>query len=412
MERRLRIYQLGWTVAFAILLAVTYPLWLGPSGLVTRRYPTIPLVSGLTPYLSVWNTVGWVGILLGLVLQWFPRPNRQRFGAFTIAMGLLISVMGDQHHLQAWAYQFLLVALLVAWGSSDARVTIRRLRWLVASIYVYSAISKWDASFAGSLGPQMLDAIFQSMGLPLPAIADPAKGLLTMLLPTGEFLIGIGLLTGRYPRVVVAFGVLMHLILMVVVGPLGWGQQWGVSIWNLFFIFQAVVLFWPVDTQKDGDVRSVENSRPKVLKWGDAVLAFAVLFPLAEPMGYCDHWLAWELYAPRTSRVQVFIASVDAEQLPEEVRGFLRDDQQGWRELDLADWSLSSRHAPVYPEDRYQMAVGLSLERWLPGDRSVRFLWRSAANRITGKREERWLRGFDEARQFSNRFFWNVNQNH
>lgn len=410
---RLRIFQIGWSVFFLGLVMVTWPLWLG-----NTQFPRVPLIEGI-------GAIPWLGatsaiiLLAGCVAQWSPYRLAQRWGLYGIVVGLAVSFLIDQHRLQAWAYQFFFVAIFFlaprAEGGDPERASWR-FRWLVCGIYLYSCLSKLDASFVSSVGPQMLKLMGSVVGLSTEDWPDGIRQAVVLLLPLLEGLLGIGLWLGMGRRLLVILAVAMHLALVGVVGPMGWQHQWGVVVWNLFFAFQAIVLFWPSTSTaiRQSDGTEIEDDRDRagaeLPSWmADLGLAFVLLFPLTASLGICDHWLAWELYAPRTSRAQVFVAAGSAEGLPETVRIHLESpDAQGWQELDLAAWSLTERRVPVYPEDRFQIAVARALKWWIPDDRSVRVLWRSTADRWNGRRQETYLRGYSEVDRFSQRFWWNT----
>lgn len=408
---------------FGILLAVTWPLWLGQS-----EFPSIPLVSLPLP-IGSWHVLGILATLMmaiGLVLQW-ASARYQPWGLKLILAGLVLSFLVDQHRLQAWADQFFFIAVFLnaispaerenrgklESGAGTSEQILLLLRWLTCGIYIYSSFSKIDASFLASVGPEMVNTLIGSLGMSLEQFSTRVQNLLVLSLPVTEGLIGLALISGWFRRTVVVLAVVMHLALILVVGPWGWQHQWGVFVWNLFFVFQVVCLFWPSADRSKVRTRSFVQRTPLALSHSRPVavlaLGFALVFPLSEPFGVCDHWLAWELYAPRTSRAKVYLASYSRDQLPEAIQDYLQpSDRPGWELLDLAEWSLTSRRAPLYPEDRFQLGLAMSLRRWIKDDRAVGVIWRKAANRWTGEREEQWISGFSGLERIKSEFRLNL----
>ena len=230
------------------------------------------------------------------------------------------------------------------------------MRWVVISIYVYSAISKFDYQFVQSVGAQMLTAISESTGIVIEN--NGARKWLVLGFPLGELLVG-GLLAFRKSRRSgVIAGVALHMGLVLILGPFGLNHQCPVLIWNLFFIFQGLILFWIVNenASEDGSLPDDEiesqqpaqepasKTAPGPMPWlGSAITAFAILFPLTQPIGICDHWLAWEVYAPRTSRA--------------ELRSGI-DSGQPIKQL-----SLDTYGVPIYPQARVQFAIARAISR-------------------------------------------------
>jgi hypothetical protein len=156
---------------------------------------------------------------------------------------------------------------------------------------------------------------------------------------------------------------------------------------------QAYLLFGPPAhrTQSESSTAESSNFRPGWFSY--AVVAIVVIGPAFERSERWDHWLAWSLYAPHTSRAEIEIAESSVEELPAAIREFLDEDpdQDRWRKLDLGQWSLERRGVPIYPQGRYQLAW---IQKFLANseiDDGVRVKVRGVADRVTGKRTERWL---------------------
>jgi len=105
--------------------------------------------------------------------------------------------------------------------------------------------------------------------------------------------------------------VLLHAVLLAILLKLGHSP--GVICWNLYFICQAVLLFgwgWlevsektlPADRGTDSGASNGNEGRNPFDILATTLTGFVLLFPLTQSHGICDHWVAWEVYSPRTSR--------------------------------------------------------------------------------------------------------------
>lgn len=333
-------------------------------------------------------------------------------GSLVLAIVTWVALVGlNQHRLQAWAYLAAWVNLLYLLGircgtnDADQSTAIRkRWCWMIVSVYFFSAISKFDHTFFVTLGSQFLTTLRNSgTGAHLP-LETVWPWWATLMFPLGELIVAIGLASDKTRRGMVFVAMFLHGLLLWILGPLGMQHQPGVLLWNVFFIGQLWLLFWPVTTP--------ESNRPTSESWmARLALYFVVLLPLAQPWGWCDSWPAWELYAPRGSRIQVFLADPAIEQLPELAPYVSQDTSPEfgplWRELRLDQWSLDQRGAPIYPQDRFQLGVAIAVRERVIESEQVLIRWLGPANRWTGAREQKLLNSQTEIEAFGGRFFWN-----
>ncbi|EMI17230.1 putative membrane protein [Rhodopirellula maiorica SM1] len=302
--------------------------------------------------------------------------------------------MLNQHRLQPWAYQSAIYAIVFA---AMDRETARR--WLVplaASVYLYSGLGKLDYQFAHTVGQNFLSAV------DLPVIGNLADrfehntlAIIALLLPLSEALIAIGLLFHRTRRVAAVCVILLHLSLVVMLGPWNLDHSNGVLFWNVLLIIQAWFLFLkpiaePCKTsppQSEAKYAAVTESIGKRL--AAAIVILAIVMPATERWGYWDHWTSWALYSPHSSRVEVQIHRSAMDQLPATIHPFLQDDNSdGWHHLQMNLWSLDRLNVPIYPQARFQLAVASRIAHLYDLSDSVRVIVKGVADRRSGVRNE------------------------
>lgn len=395
-------YRLAMAGFGLLLFAVTWRLWTPQT-----VFPQIPFFATLTAAPS-W--IDWLAIAIAVVSLTIAGASRQavlwKQAAIVFSIALTILVLLDQHRFQPWAYQ--LVVFFVIMASCRERAAARLMQWIVASIYVYSAISKLDYQFLHSLGPQFLETLLRLVGISTETWSATLLAAAATLFPLGELCVGVGLLYQRTRRMAVVLAIATHVLLLLILGPLGLGHQPGVLVWNLFFIVQAVILFanWPLNaSQQDND-----SHRPISEPLGYVVAGLVIAFPLTESFGCCDHWPAWELYSPRSSRAFVAIHESATDRLPASIQPFLAPPTEGnaWRQLYLDRWSLETLAVPIYPEDRFHLAVALALAEQHDLQLAIHVTQQTASSRSTGARKERTYRGYEQLAAATRKF--HVNQ--
>jgi hypothetical protein len=211
-----RFHWLRVTVALASLvgLLLSAKLWLS-----ARWYPLTPVVASL-PSIAPPVDLLLFGLLLLLAIVLVGSSSRWAILAWIGLAGLLC--LEDQSRWQPWIYQyaFMLAALALGPRSGSRReadpVTLNTCRFIVASLYVWSELQKLNAGFALDVVPYL--------GGPLVA-RSPAATLYALgsLIAVFELGVGIGLLTRRYRHPSVLGAALLHLAIMVALGP--WGRD-------------------------------------------------------------------------------------------------------------------------------------------------------------------------------------------
>lgn len=236
-----------------------------------------------------------------------PRAHPQlalRAGVGLLLVSYLLAVTLDQNRLQVWVWHFGIVAALVA--LSEPSRTAARIRLLTASIYLWSAVSKLNPAFAGSIGPMLLGGLFGAVGAEPPA--SPAAERMAYGLPICELAIGVAVLTPAW-RAGLILSLAMHGGLLLSVGPLGLGHTTGVLLWNVFFIAKNVLL-----GMKDSP--TLERASRARDRAGVAVLTAAVIFPAAAWFGFADPWQAWAVYAPFGTQAGLIVKADDHAGVP------------------------------------------------------------------------------------------------
>jgi hypothetical protein len=230
------------------------------------------------------------------------------------------------------------------------------------------------------------------------------------------------LLVPRTRRIAKFAAIGLHLLLLLILGPWGLSHQPGVLVWNLFFIAQAWMLFANRDADEEcgpsgsgGLIADKESDTNDPRRGVTESLAYllagvAIAFPASESFGYCDHWPAWELYSPRSSRIQIAIHESAVDRLPPEIQRHLSSagENVAWRQLHIDRWSLDALSVPIYPEDRFQMGVALELARQYELALAIHVTRQSASDRWTGERQEVSYVGRDQLLSTSDRFHFNL----
>ena len=409
-----------------VLIAVTWKLWT-PQDV----FPQVPLIRVACDWPG-WIDWACLVVLVIASLMLLIRPRQRRIACAAMAGSLATFFTLDQHRLQPWAWQFFLLAILLA--LADDTIAMRGWMWLTISIYFWSAVSKLDYTFCHEQGPALLGGLKSAMGLRgIPnrwtEMIDVAGSL---GVAAGELAVAVLLAWPRTRWFGVWAATIMHVALLAALGPLGLKHSAGVLMWNVFFIVQDWLLF--VSTRLAPPPSFAKRTRswstrfrnwinwPASLGNRMAIVAIigAAAWPVLEPVGYCDHWLAWAVYSARPGTVDLF-SDLELQNLPIRQEMVVIDIKGSpgaiphhplvCYRLDIAQWSLQELGVPAYPQHRFHVGVVRFLAHRY-GFRGELILWNprsrwngiSASNNI-GRIDES---GADGLTRLSNSFLWNT----
>ncbi len=367
-----RVYRLVFGIATALMMGLSWPLWVGPSEL--PRVPFVPSLPVLPHRLSWVLFVFFLGSLL-----WGAGAKRARV-AWAIAGSLLAYlVLEDQHRFQPWAYQAIMTALaLSACHRRDALVWPR---CFLIALYLHSGLSKLDVSFLHELGPMFLNAGLRIVRLDPAVLPERFRAALILAMPLTEIAIAAALSFVRTRRAGAWAAVLLHLTLVLLLGPLGLRHSTIVLVWNAAVALEVLALF---------PRPAPEPRRGPIFVLMGVVFGAVALLPFTERLGWLDSWPSFALYASHAERMEVLLSDEEAERLEGRVRArLLPATGPGWRRLDLTAWSLQARGTPAYPQNRAGVGLVLGLARGLPESVSIRVVLLGRASPFSGRRSRR-----------------------
>ena len=418
VARQLR-WLAWWTSLLAFgLLASTWPLWLGPA-----EFPQIPLLPRLIlapPWVDWLSLAVLLGGLAG-VLAGTPRVTPVAW-LCVLTSGFVLVVL-NQHRLQPWLYQLLFFGLIIVLSKPQRARSL--LIGIVVSVYVYSALGKFDAEFLHTVGQQFWNGMLRIFGRPQGDGAE-VPVVWIALLPLTELMLAAGL-AWRPTRAVAGGGAMgFHLALLLLLSPLGLDHSWGVVLWNLQFAGQAWILFvWPAMQRRLAAAKTAAGFTPQAAppsavgrvpgsptRWGNrlatGIAAAVIILPSTERLGFWDHWTSWALYAPHSSRVEVWIAGTAVAKLPASLRTILPSGSTDalWVRIPLERWSLAETKAPIYPQARFQLGVALELARRVESEYLIKAVVRGVAARWDGRRRSREYVGSKSIEQAARQLFW------
>ncbi|PQO41682.1 hypothetical protein [Blastopirellula marina] len=398
-DRAFFLYQRLVSLFLPILIGVTSPIWLPQ-----QQFPAVPAIGLLCPVPGLVD-VGLLVLVVALSLSLLLAGPQFKWASalwLSLALALGFAFLLNQHRFQPWAYQFAVLAIF--FGLAPREHARRLASWVALSVYFYSALSKLNPSFVNELGADFLATLGSFIGLAVePTQLGPWKWL-ALAFPAFEMLAFLLLLNQRTRRIGVVTAGSMHLSLILVLGPFGLNHSWGVLLWNVFFLAQAILLFWfplPAEVTETGGWK---------VRLAQAVCGIVLLFPTLELIGLGDPWPAWGLYASHVGRTHCFVVRHAVASFPKDLQKYVDTDSSDdlFVPIDLGRWSIETTGAPIYPGERFSFAVGRALVLKTGAANFVRFVVESPAGRFQDDRETDTFSGEELTQQSHERFWLNT----
>ncbi len=337
-------------VIAAFEMALIFTLW--PMWWSVSDFPVVPLFSINVPFANTLAKICLVsvGILIWKLTGEFNPAKLTRAVAVVALLSACGLVVSDQHWLQAWHWLFILNLCWWLFLRGVDRLTV--MRHTIATVYVCSALSRIISEPGDGIAGVIVGQIASIVGLRSLVEGSDSLNLFCHVMTVGEFLVGLLLLLPRFRRVGCMAAVALHITLLVVLGPWGLNHHAGVLLWNLCFIVLVPVLFWGSDANAhEPDTRQKTRLR--------AFIAMVWLFPLSGLLALADNWPSWQLYSSRPESWILYVHEFDRSKISHSLQSYVTDPAplSDWCPVKLDRWSLAETHSPMYPEDRFQLAV-------------------------------------------------------
>ncbi|MGI8601630.1 MAG: hypothetical protein ACR2OZ_01390 [Verrucomicrobiales bacterium] len=219
-------------------IVISLPLWL-----TGRDFPHLPCAEFLAPFPQPWDAV-FLGLTLSILVVSAFLPENRTLAAAGFA-GCVLLGLQDQSRWQPWFYQYLLMlAAAAAAKDRDRPALLALFRFIIICGYFWSGFHKLGPGFRNLVAHGIIDQL-------TPAWPEWA---LTVARGTGpwipwlEMAVAAALCFRRTRRIGVVCAVSTHLLILLVLGPLGKKANPVVWPWNAVIIALVILLFWKPQT--------------------------------------------------------------------------------------------------------------------------------------------------------------------
>ena len=320
-------------IALPIQIIISWPLWCsGPE--TGRTFPLLPFFDALGGVPAVVSIV-LVALLVAALMAWLAKLGPEKHSlSFAFAVLMLLVIL-DLNRLQVWVWMWMLlwVATLTD-PKPDGRLPVHA--WMIAGIYVWSGLNKLTPWFSTNF-----DWFCKAF-----SVTAPMAGNIWLSYASGifEMLIGPALLFGPTRRVGIWMVTLLHVYILLVIGPLGLNYNHVVWPWNVAMIG----LVWYFFNDKTPAI-------PQFNPAGYVLLTLVWVMPVCNIWGWWPESLSWKMYA-NTQR-EATIYSPEGEPCSS-ISNYWKKNAQDDKYLLIDDWTIQELRVPSFNSLRnYQRAL-------------------------------------------------------
>jgi hypothetical protein len=337
---RLKLIKISVAAGLLLSILCSYNLWAGQ-----RWYPVCPVFKDW--YISPPYDYILLGLEIILILLLIIADKTRILIFLLLTLNLAFCLL-DQNRLQPWFFiynSFLLVLLFYNWridNVNNYNSFFIILQLCFCAVYVYSGLQKFNPGFINETYPWFIRPLEK-------LVSDRQMETLHKtgyVIPFIELFIGFGLLIKPLRFISIPLLIMLHVIILLLMGPLGNNYNPVVWPWNIMMIVLALLLFSGKTNERFFSVSHLF----KLPVFYMVMILFWIL-PAFNLVGKWETYLSFSLYSGNNHTAKILLNDEAYGRLPFYVRHYVQH-QGGQYILYPKDWCLSELKTPLYPEKR------------------------------------------------------------
>jgi len=340
LTQRLQLIKLTVLVGLFISIILSHNLWGGQ-----RYFPKATLIHD---YFGVAAPYDYIQLAVLILLIIFSFATQKKLPTLLLILFSIYLCFDDQNRLQPWFYNYILILFILLFYKhrvdepNNYTTVFISLQILVALIYVFSGIQK--------MNPEFVPDTFVWLVGSFDGILSPRQiQLMTKfgyIVPYFELMIGFLLLVKPLRFIALPLVILMHLFILLLLGPGGKDYNSVVWPWNIIMIVLVLLLFANVKTERFFDISILFKGISFYI-----VITLMLVFPVFSLKNQYDSYLSSSLYSSNLHDCQLILSDKAYNKLPFYIRHFTTTDNNH-HVINIKRWAINELNAPCVPEYR------------------------------------------------------------
>lgn len=334
-----RLKWINRTVYFFLVVGIllSLRLWLSD-----RLFPLSPVFDGLSfrpPIDLILLSLFLVAIGLNFFLL------RKVIFYLIVAMLILIASC-DQMRLQPWVYIYFLLLLpfLFTRSQIENHFVMNSMQLVIPGVYVWSGLHKLNDYFI-----DYTKDIIQQVTAVKNLLPDSFDNII-LLIPIIEIIAGLALIVPKFRNAGLVGVIVIHITILLFIGPLGANVNSIIWPWNIAMIFLAILIFY-----RQANKITLFAHHPLKVRILNLILVVLVwLLPSMNFFKLWDHYLSFSLYSGKINDFYIAINQSELKKIEGDLHDyFVRiDELQGGEIIDIQRWSMEELNVPFTGQSR------------------------------------------------------------
>ncbi|SHM47237.1 hypothetical protein SAMN05216524_102220 [Mucilaginibacter sp. OK098] len=321
-----------------------------------RLFPTAPVFEGLDQIPAVIHTILLVLSLLCITMLLFFDKNK--FLIVGLLMIEIFSCLLDQNRWQPYEYQCLFIIFIFMINTNKPKLVITSFIFILISTYLYSGLGKLNNGFLHTVWVQIILKSF--LKVPSNITGQHYIYYAGYLLGLFELIAGTGLLFSKTKKIAAIALIIMHLFILLLLGPLGLNYNNIVWPWNMVMILYLYLIF--IKKQE-----RVITFKDVFQGWNKLVLVVWGILPALHFIGYWDGFLSSSMYSGKAPKMIICITDTNkCKQLGTFYGKRSYKICNGQAYIELQNWAITETDAIPNPEIRIYKIIQKKLEKKYP----------------------------------------------
>ncbi|WP_300354433.1 hypothetical protein [Chryseobacterium sp.] len=236
-------------------------------------------------------------------------------------------------------------------------------------MYLFSGLHKFNRSFLSTF---WMDEILKDFfGLSLEIILKFKLFFAGLLIPVIEVLLAISLLVSKSKRKISLLLIIMHICILILIGPFGLNYNSVIWFWNFTLIF-ILFLLYALPVEKT-DSKMILNNSYWLILW--------FIMPIFSFFGNWYQYFSFNLYSGKGYQMYICVNNDNYELKPylEPVDGKLCKDKPY---LNLQNWAMSEIKSAPFPDIEVYQKIGIGMKKKY-GNKNVKIFLHNTETRKT-----------------------------
>jgi hypothetical protein len=340
LTQRLQLIKLTVLVGLLASILLSHNLWAGD-----RWFPKTTFIQD---YFGVPYPYDFIqlGVLILLII--FSFSTQKKLPTILLILFSMYMCFDDQNRLQPWFYNYILILFVLLFykyrvdESNNYTTVFISLQLLIALIYIFSGIQKMNSSFVPDTFQWMISS-FDSI------LSKRQIGIITKfgyVIPYFELSVGVLLLFKQLRFIIVPLVILMHVLILVMLGPAGKSYNSVIWPWNIIMIALVLLLFADVKQERFFDIAFLFKGLSFYI-----VITLMLIFPIFSLNNQYDSYLSSSLYSSNLNDCHLILTDKAYNRLPNYIKAFCKTNQNR-NVLYIKKWVEGELNVPCVPEYR------------------------------------------------------------